>query len=208
MYVHETFGLMHNTATMTTPRLLRRTQNESRTKMTLVLALAAAALMTWVPGGRIVAARAQGQPQAQAENPCALLNTDEVQALAPKKVSVSAGVSSAIQAAGVYTCRFMWGAGVERATLSVTVNPAARMFAGMNGDAIKAGLLASVVPNTNDEAINDIGEAAVFKVYSYVYAGASAYVKDRILQVNLDDLDARDRKPELIALLKSAASRL
>ena len=33
-------------------------------------------------------------------------------------------------------------------------------------------------------------------------------VKDRVLQVTLDGIDGRDRKAQLVALLKSAASRL
>jgi hypothetical protein len=48
----------------------------------------------------------------------------------------------------------------------------------------------------------------MFKSYSSVYATASAYLKDRYLQVTLDGIDARDRKGQLISLLKSAASRL
>jgi hypothetical protein len=64
------------------------------------------------------------------------------------------------------------------------------------------------VPETTDAAIPDVGEAAVFKAYSSVYATATTYLKDRILQVNLEGVDAREKKEQLIALLKSAASRL
>jgi len=41
-----------------------------------------------------------------------------------------------------------------------------------------------------------------------VYATASALAKGRYLQVTLDGLYARDQKGQLIALLKSAVSRL
>ena len=57
-------------------------------------------------------------------------------------------------------------------------------------------------------AIPDVGQAAVFKSYSSAYATASALVMDRYLQVTLDGIDARDRKGQLIELLKSAVSRL
>jgi hypothetical protein len=48
----------------------------------------------------------------------------------------------------------------------------------------------------------------VFKPDSAVYVTGIALVKSRILQVHLDGLDARDKKDQIIELLKSAASRL
>jgi hypothetical protein len=60
----------------------------------------------------------------------------------------------------------------------------------------------------SDEVISDVGDTAVFKAYSPLYVSASALVKGRILHLNLDGLDARDKKGQLISLLKSAASRL
>ena len=42
----------------------------------------------------------------------------------------------------------------------------------------------------------------------YVYAVATALVKGRILQVQLDGLGAVEKKDQVIGLLKSAASRL
>jgi len=147
-----------------------------------------------------------GGPLAAQQNPCMLLTTDEVQALAPKQ-HVSDGVRAALSPDSV-TCRYTWGTGNGRYALTVSVNTASRMFAGMNADAIKRGLMSSVMPGTADAAIPDVGDAAAFKAYSALYASASAYLKDRVVQVNLDGLDARDSRAQLIALLKSAASRL
>jgi hypothetical protein len=48
----------------------------------------------------------------------------------------------------------------------------------------------------------------VFKPDSSVYASATAFVKGRMLQVQLDGLGALDKKDQVIGLLKSAASRL
>ena len=83
-----------------------------------------------------------------------------------------------------------------------------RMFPGMSPDQIKQQLLESVKPGTADAVISDVGEAAVFKSDSPLYATATAFLKGRILQVHLDGVDAREKKDQAIALLKSAASRL
>jgi hypothetical protein len=101
-----------------------------------------------------------------------------------------------------------WGAGTGHVNLDVTVNEASRMFSGMPPDLIKQGLQASVRAGTADAVISDVGEAAVFKADSPVYFHAAAYLKGRILQVQLDGFDAREKKDQVIALLKSAASRL
>jgi hypothetical protein len=165
----------------------------------LLVGLAITAIGTSAPGG--------GTVSAQAQNPCALLTIDEIEDLAPME-QVSEGVASAFEAFDSSTCRYTWGSGTGRYTLAVYVNPASRMFAGMSADSVKQSLLSSATPGTTDAAIPDVGDAAVFKAYSPVYVSASAYLKGRILQVNLDGIDARDKKDRLISLLKSAASRL
>ena len=159
------------------------------------LAIAAASVSI---GGRAVLA----QPQT-----CGLLTSEEVQALAPKQTVTDAAVSGN-QGGGAVSCRYTWGSGPGHFTLSLSVQPASRVFVGMNAAAIKQGVIGTVTPGTVDEAVPEVGEAAVFKSTSNVYATASAYLKDRYLQVTLDGIDARDRKGQLIALLKSAASRL
>jgi hypothetical protein len=144
---------------------------------------------------------------AQAQKPCELLASDEIQALAPQQ-QVGNGVASTSLGLDSSTCRYSWGEGTGRYALAISISPASRMFAGLSADAIKQSLVKAVVPETSDESIPDVGEAAVFKSSSSVYATASAYLKDRVLQVTLDGIDARDRKAQVIALLKSAASRL
>jgi hypothetical protein len=163
------------------------------------LGVAIAALAAGLGGGTVA---------AQGQGPCALLTHEEVQALAPVSTEIGEGVSAAVPAGDFSMCRYTWGAGVERYTLVVAVGSASRMFAGKAGDAIKQDLLTSIVPGTTDEAVPEVGDVAVFKAPSSVFAGASAFLKGRVVQVRLDGIDARDRKGELISLLKSAASRL
>jgi hypothetical protein len=181
----------------------RRARRLPQLTVALVLALAVVAIGPSKPGGRLAAAQTAAQPP----DPCGLVTTDEVHALAPKEPA-SNGVPNSIPAMGSSSCRYMWGTGNGRYVLTVSVDPASRMFVGMNPDAIKQGLLSSVVAGTADAVIPDVGSAAVFKAESPAYVKASAYVKERILQVTLDGLDAGDEKGEIISLLKSAASRL
>jgi hypothetical protein len=189
---------LENLANQERMRKNRRMLNSSRVAFSLVVGMAVAAGGPFKTGGRTALA----QPQT-----CGLLTTDEVQALAPQQDVTNAEVSPN-QGSGAVTCRYMWGTGNEHFTLALSVQPASRMFAGMSADAIKQHMLKSVTPETSDESIPDVGEAAVFKGASSVYVTASAYVKDRVLLVTLDGIDAADRKAQLIALLKSAASRL
>ena len=142
---------------------------------------------------------------AQELNPCSLLMVDEIELLAAK-TSVADGVSKSLP--GYAACRYMWGVGLSRFTLDVTVNEASRMFAGMSPEQIKQRLLESVRAGTDDAVISEIGEAAVFKPDSPVYASATAFVKGRILAVHLDGLFASEKKDQIIGLLKSAAARL
>ena len=106
------------------------------------------------------------------------------------------------------TCRYTWGVGTGRFKLDVSVNETSRMFPGMSPDQIKQRLLESVRAGTADAVISEIGEAAVFRPDSSVYASATAFVKGRIVAVHLDGIDAREKKDQLVGLLKSAASRL
>ena len=186
-------------AMMTTLRSHHHFHVGYRLVFAVVLELAIAAIGASVPGGSTIA--------AQGQKPCGLLTSDEIQMLAPNE-EVSEGVASAFEGVDSFTCRYTWGSGVDRFALAVYVNPASRAFAGMSADTIKSSLLSSVTPGTADATIPDVGDAAVFKTYSSVHVSASAYAKGQLLQVNLDGIDARDKKDELISLLKSAASRL
>jgi hypothetical protein len=166
-------------------------------ELALGLALVAAGMSP--PGG---AARAA----AQTASPCTLVTVDEIQPLAPN-TDIAEGVAGS-PTAGFSTCRYMWGEGVGRVRLNVSVSEASQMFSGMSPDLVRKELQATVTPDTTDAVIPDVGEAAVFNADSPVYVRGSAYVKGRILQVYLDGLDARDKKDQVIALLMTAASRL
>ena len=148
-----------------------------------------------------------GTVSAQAPNPCALLKIDEIQPLAPK-ANIADGVPSSLPASGTAACRYTWGVGANRFKLDVIVNDASKVFPGGSADQIKQRLLQSVRAETADAVISDVGEAAVFKSDSPLYANATASLKGRILEVHLDGFVAREKKDQVIALLKSAASRL
>ena len=186
--------------TMNMSRLFRRLIPGDRFTAAFVLGLA------------LVAAGAPGPESfgilsAQAPNPCALLTLDEIKPVASNQ-SVADGVPNTIPAVGYAGCRYVWGEGVGRFTLEVTINDSSRMFTGMSPDQIKQQLLASVRAGTNDAVIPEIGQAAVFRPDSPVYATATALVKGQLLRVHLDGLFAGEKKDQVVELLKSAAARL
>jgi len=143
----------------------------------------------------------------QTLNPCALLTVDEIEALASNQ-TVAAGVSGSLPDRGYLACRYGWGEGVGRFKLDVVVHEPSRMFPGMSPEQIKQRLVESVRAGTGDAVIPDLGEAAVFKPASPVYATAAALVKGHILEVYLDGAFAQEKKDQIVGLLKTAASRL
>ena len=176
----------------------RRARRQFRGATAFVLALAAVATGVSSVGRHTVA--------AQASNPCALLTTDEIQPLAGN-ATIADGLPNS-PAAKSPRCRYTWGTGTGRFTLDVSVSEAARMYSDVSPERIKQQLLESVRPETADAVIPEVGEAAVFRPDSPAYAGATAFIKGRILQVHLDGVYARDMKDQVIELLKLAAGRL
>jgi hypothetical protein len=148
-----------------------------------------------------------GTVSAQTLDPCALITVDDVEPIAGN-TSVAAGVANSFPGSGYFGCQYKWGVGTGRFRLDVTVNEAARVFPGISPDQIKQRLLESVRAETTDAVLSEIGEAAVFRPESPVYASAFALVKGRILGVHLDGAFAREKKDQVVGLLKSAASRL
>lgn len=143
----------------------------------------------------------------QTLNPCALLTVDEIEPLASNK-TVAAGVPGSLPERGYLACRYGWGEGVGRFKLDVVVHEPSRMYPGMSPEQIKQRLVESVRAGTDDAVIPEIGEAAVFKPASSVYATAAALVKGHILEVTLDGAFALEKKDQVVGLLKTAASRL
>lgn len=180
---------------------LRRRPPESGFAAAFVLGVAL--VVTGAPGP----GRAGGAVSAQTLDPCALITVDDVEPVAGN-TSVAAGVANSFPASGYFACQYMWGVGTGRFKLDVTVNEASRMFPGISPDQIKQRLLESVRAETADAVLSEIGEAAVFRPDSPVYASAFALVKGRILGVHLDGAFAREKKDQVVGLLKSAASRL
>jgi hypothetical protein len=175
--------------------------SRSRFAWALVLGLAFVVTGASGPGS------ASRTVSAQSVNACALLKVDEIGQLTPK-TTVNDGVAASLPAFGSVTCQYAWGAGTGRFKLDVIVNEATRMFPGMSPEQIKQRLLESVRAGTDDAVVPEVGEAAVFKPGSPVYASATALVKGRILQLNLDGVFAGEMKDQVVGLLKSAASRL
>jgi len=159
-----------------------------------------------IAGAGVSVSAGRGAVSTQDVNACAMVTASDVQSLAAK-MSVGEGVPSAQPAIGAVSCRYTWGAGVDKRTVNVVVTDQARMFPGMNADQIKQRLAASVKAGTTDAVIADVGQGAVFKADSPYYATATAVVKGRILEVHVDGLDARQKKDELVSLLKTAAAR-
>jgi len=193
--------LPYNSDMINKLRLPRRRHTGRRPSWELVVALAVVAV------GASGFERIGSIAAAQASGPCALLTTDDVKPLA-SNASVADGVATWLRDGGFGACRYMWGDGLWRFNLDATVGDASRMFSGVRPDLIKQRLLTSVRAGTADSVIPDLGEAAVFVADSPVYVHAMTYLKGRVLVLHLDGLDARDKKDQLIALLKSVASRL
>ena len=160
---------------------------------------------------------------AQAPDPCALLMTSEIDAVAagkplrfwqrpfeqpPSNPTVANGASRPNDAAGSATCQYAWGTGTGHFTLDVVVSDTSRAYVSMGPDLIKQHVQGMVKAGTADEVVPGVGDVAVFTSDSYFLATTTALVKGRILRIQLDGWDARDKKDGVIQLLKSAASRL
>lgn len=160
---------------------------------------------------------------AQAPDPCALLMTSEIEdsfrgpalrfwqknpfVQSTTNLTVANGVPSP-NAIGAAKCQYAWGAGTDHFTLDVIVSDPSRAYVPITPDVVKQQLQTMVKTGTADEAITNVGDIAVFTSDSYYLATTTAFVKGRILRVQLDGYDARDKKDGVIRLLKLAASRL
>jgi hypothetical protein len=188
-------------AMMHMSRVPGRPQPGRRFAWAWVLALAFVVIGASSPGP------ASGTVSAQALNACALLKVDEIEQLTPN-TTVNDGVAASLPAFGSVTCQYVWGVGTGRFKLDIVVNDATRIFPGMSPEQMKQRLLESVKTGTDDAVVAEIGEAAVFRPGSPVYATATALVKGHVLQLSLDGVFAGEMKDQVVGLLKSAASRL
>jgi hypothetical protein len=183
------------------PRLPR--PRKPRYHLVAAFGLGLALVVTGAPGPGLF----DGTVSAQASDPCALITVDDVEPLAGK-ASVANGVSNSVPGFGYVACRYVWGEGVGRFKLDVVVLEPSRKYPGMSPEQIKQRLVESVRAGTADAVIPEIGEAAVFKPASPVYASATALVKGHILELHLDGAFAQEQKDQVVGLLKTAASRL
>lgn len=170
-----------------------------RTKSASMWGLALAVTVAFGSGRGIVS--------AQELNPCGLLTSDDIHAVAVE-TNVAAGIANTLPAHGYAACRYDWGSGINRFKLDVVVTDASRLYKGLSPEQVKQQLLQSVREGTYDAVITEVGDTAVFTPDSPVYGRAIAFVKGRILEVRLDGLFAGEKKDQIIGLLKSAASRM
>jgi hypothetical protein len=145
-------------------------------------------------------------------DPCSLLKAPDLQAIAPG-VSVGPGTVTRQPELGSATCSYHWGPGSNAASgrfnLHVTVSDASKAFPGTSGATIIQGLLAETKKrHSTAVVVPGVGQAAIFKSEAPIRANTTAYIKGLILQVDLDGLDGRTKKDQVIALLKAAAARL
>ena len=151
-------------------------------------------------------------PNAQAPaDTCALLQPAEIQALAGS-AKVSAG-KPGTDASGARTCRYEWGTGGNvssgRSFLNVHITPASKGFAGTSLAVVRQGLLESAkagAPNTG--VIPGVGDAAIFDSTDPIRFSMTALAKGNMLLVELQTLKAKEKKDQMIALLKAAVGRL
>jgi hypothetical protein len=131
-------------------------------------------------------------------NPCALLTIDEIKSLADKS-SVADGVPQSLPDVRHVVCDYMWGTGTRRVKLAVVVTDPSLMFPGVSPDQVKQRILESVRAGTHDAVIPEVGEAAVFKPDSVVYASATAIVKGHPAAASTDSTRAREGSPHRAA---------
>ena len=142
---------------------------------------------------------------------CALLQATEIQALAGT-VKVGAG-KAGTDALDSLTCRYEWGTGGNvqsgRSYLNVTVTPLAKAFPGTAASVVRQGLLAAAkAGKANTAVIPDVGDAATYESNDPIRVTATALAKGNVLIVSFESADARAKKDQVIALLKTAAGRL
>jgi hypothetical protein len=146
---------------------------------------------------------------AQPKDACALLKSSEIQALAGSAIGHG---ESAKDELGSLTCVYKWGKGINAYNgayqFQVIIADASRMMPGTTGDMMRQGMAAEV-KSAKDNAgmIPGVGEAAMFKTRP-IAVETSAFAKGRMLMVNFEGPDARQKKDQVIALLKTAVGRL
>jgi hypothetical protein len=146
---------------------------------------------------------------AQPKDACALLKSSEIQALASSTIGQG---ESAKDELGSLTCVYKWGKGGNAYSgayqFQVIIADASRMMPGTTGDMMRQGMAAQVKGEKEGAGmIPGVGEAAMFKSRQ-ISVETSALAKGRFLMVNFEGPDARQKKDQVIALLKTAVSRL
>lgn len=147
-------------------------------------------------------------------DPCALLETAEIQALAPG-ARIGSGVADAGAAPLAVGCSYTWGPRTREwgeSVVTVTVIDASKAWPGLDADLLRVGLLAKArAAGPNSSEIPGLGDAAVFTFEarsSNAMAEALLMAKGVHLSVTYHAGDSLANKQKIIALLKDAAARL
>ena len=154
--------------------------------------------------------------QTLPKDPCALLKPGDIQVLDPD-ARIGSGVADTRGTPMIVGCEYKWGTDTRewgRTFLAVRVIDASTVFPrGLSADQIRQGVLAEVKTGGPDASeLPGIGDGALFTTNVRTHdAAAKAYFmksKGVILEVSFHGGDALAKKDRIIALLKSAATRL
>jgi hypothetical protein len=179
---------------------MRLNRKVAMVRMLSTLALIAA---IGVPG---IGAGAQ-----KAKDGCSLLTPAEIQALAGG-AKVENGKSSA-DALGSIMCQYTWGTGGNvqggRSYLNLSATELSKAFPGRSPSVLAKGLVARTRAGTpNAAVIPGIGDAALYESNDPIRVQTTAIATGHMVIVTFESSDARGKKDQVIALLKSAVGRL
>jgi hypothetical protein len=157
-----------------------------------------------------VVTNAGGQSAAMPKDACALLTVAEIQPLAG--TLVKDGTPGKVTALGSISCTYTWGPTGYAATgqfqLNVLATEASKAFPGMSTALIKQAMAARVKAGGEAGEVPGIGDEATFESDAPTRINVKTLAKGVFLSVELEGPNARLKKDQVIALLKTAAGRL
>jgi hypothetical protein len=167
--------------------------------------ITAVALVSTAVGGAAVNAE-------KAADVCGLLKPAEIQALAGA-AKIGAGKASSSPELGARACEYQWGTGGNvqsgKTFFNFSVTPLAKAFPGLDPSTIKQGLLMSAKQgNANAGELPGVGDGAVFESDAPIRMKTTALAKGNMLVVTYESVNARTKKDQVAALLKTAVGRL
>ena len=148
------------------------------------------------------------------KEPCALLKSADIQALAPD-AKIDKGVADTSMVPLGIGCTYTWGPKTSEggeSTLTITVIDVPTAWPGTSAEVIKQGMAAKVTAGGPDASeVPGVGDAAAFYVEARSHnaiAEGHFHAKGFHVTVKLHSGDASSSKDKLIALMKDGASKL